>query len=288
MKFWQAVTWAETSQLCGIAECAESLGFEGLMSADHALYPSSLSGGYPYSTSGMPPQTGDSEYPDMWTSCAVMAARTSRLKFVCGVYVLPLRNPIEVAKQAATLAILSGGRFVLGIGSGWMKEEFDIYGVPFETRGARMDEMLEIMSGLWGGDWFEYHGQHFDIPKIKVSPTPQSDIPFYFGGDAIRALKRAARLGAGWINTGNTPEEIPPLVGRIQDLRREAGTDTQDFEILCGVYAEPDAGLYRRLEDAGVTATISLPFSMALGERSTLDDKKRFMEHYASTIINAF
>ena len=109
MKFWQSITWAETDQLCDIARFAESLGYEGVIGADHALYPKTMRPDYPYSESGYPPQTADSEYPDMWTSAAAITSVTERLRYVCGVYVLPLRSPIEVAKQAATLATLPKG-----------------------------------------------------------------------------------------------------------------------------------------------------------------------------------
>ena len=139
MKFWQAVTWAETEQLIEIAKFAEECGFEGLMGGDHALWPNSLEPAYPYSDSGYPPQVEESEYPDQWVSIAAMAASTTTLKFTTGVYILPLRNPIEVAKATATLSILSGGRFILGAGAGWMKEEFDVYAVDFSTRGKRLD-----------------------------------------------------------------------------------------------------------------------------------------------------
>ncbi len=288
MKFWQAITWAETDQLIEIAKFADELGFEGLMSGDHALYPVNLSGGYPYSESGMPPQTIDSEYADMWTSFAAMAAVTSQLKFVCGVYVLPLRNPIEVAKQAATLAILSRGRFILGSGAGWMKEEFDIYGVDFKTRGKRMDEMLSVLRGLWGEEPFEFHGEHFDFDKMKVTPTPDVKVPIYFGGTAPIALRRAAQQGDGWINTGNRADEIPALMTTLADLRAESERIDEPFETLCGLYDSPDAGLYKNLYEQGMTSAINLPFSFTLGERSTIDEKKQLMENFANKIISQF
>lgn len=288
MKFWQAITWAETQQLPAIAQFAEEVGFAGVLGGDHALYPQSLSGGYPYSETGMPPQTADSEYPDMWTSSAAMAAVTKRLKFFCGVYVLPLRHPIEVAKQAATLDLLSDGRFILGVGSGWMKEEFDIYGVDFASRGKRFDEILEILIGLWHGDWFEYHGSHFDFPAIKISPIPSKAIPFYFGGNATIALKRAARLGSGWMNTGNSEEELIALIKTINGYRKEAGRSSEAFDIVGGVYAEPAVDLYRRLEDAGMTSAVNLPFAFVLGNSSSIDAKKRMMEEYAKKIIKFF
>jgi len=288
MKFWQSVSWAETEQLCDIARFAEELGFEGLIGADHALYPQTMRPDYPYSESGVPPQTAESEYPDMWTSFAAMAAVTSRVKLVCGVYVLPIRNPIEVAKQAATLAILSQGRFVLGVGTGWMREEFEIYGVDFASRGRRMDEMIEVMQGLWTGEYFEYHGEFFDFDPIVVSPVSRWRVPLYFGGAAPVALRRTARVGDGWLNTGNTPEEVPVVLAELARLRDQAGRAALPFETLIGVYADPDVELFRRLEDAGMTSGIHLPFSFAFGGPSTLDQKKALMDGFAEKILRHF
>jgi probable F420-dependent oxidoreductase len=288
MKFWQSVTWAETDQLCEIAGFAEELGFEGLVGADHALYPKTMRPDYPYSETGLPYQDANSEYPDMWTSFAAMAAVTKRVKLVCGVYVLPLRHPIEVAKQAATLAILSQGRFVLGVGTGWMREEFDIYGVDFAGRGRRMDEMIEVMQGLWAGEMFEYHGEFFDFDPIVVSPRPTHPIPIYFGGSAPVALRRTARIGDGWIGTGNTPEEVPGMMNELARLRAEAGRSGDPFETLVGVYAEPELDVFRGLEDSGMTAGIHLPFAFAFDGPSTLDRKKALMEGFAERVIRHF
>jgi probable F420-dependent oxidoreductase len=288
MKFWQPVTWAETEQLCEIAKFAEACGFEGLMGADHALYPQTMAPDYPYSDTGLPPQTAEHEYPDMWTSFAAMAAVTTKIKFVCGVYVLPIRNPIEVAKQAATLAILSQGRFALGAGTGWMKEEFDAYEVPFSGRGKRMDEMLEIMQGLWAGEMFEYHGEHFDFPPIQVSPHSPYPVPLYFGGTAKVALRRAARVGDGWIGAGNAPKDVPGVIQQLQELRREYGRDHLPFDTLVGVYAVPDRLLFESLLDSGMTSGLNMPFAYALGTRSSLDDKKKMMETFAEDVIRHF
>jgi probable F420-dependent oxidoreductase len=288
MKFWQSVSWAETDQLCEIARFAEELGFEGLIGADHALYPKTMIPAYPYSESVVPPQTAESEYPDMWTSFAAMAAVTTRVKLVCGVYVLPLRNPIEVAKQAATLAILSEGRFVLGVGTGWMREEFDIYGVDFASRGRRMDEMIEVMQGLWTGQFFEYHGEFFDFDPIVISPVSRWRVPIYFGAAAKVALRRAARVGDGWLNTGNTIEEIPPLLDELARMRAEAGRSDVPFDTVVGVYGDPGADGFRRLEEAGMTSGIHLPFHFALGGPSSLDRKKQLMERFAEDVLRHF
>ena len=288
MKFWQPVTWAETEQLCEIAKFAEQCGFEGLMGADHALFPGKMAPDYPYSDNGLPPQTAEHEYPDMWTSFAAMAAVTTTIKLVCGVYVLPIRNPIEVAKQSATLAILSQGRFALGVGSGWMKEEFDAYDVSFKGRGKRMDEMLEVMQGLWSGDLFEYHGQHFDFPPIQISPHSRQPVPLYFGGTAEVALKRAARIGDGWIGAGNAPEDVPVVVKHLQELRKEYGRDHLPFDTLVGVYAAPDKALFDSLQGSGMTSGLNMPFAYALGTRSSLEDKKQMMARFAEDVIRHF
>lgn len=288
MKFWQSITWAETDQLCDIARLAEELGFEGIVGADHALYPEKMEPIYPYSETGVPPQSASSEYPDMWTSTAAMAAVTNRIRFVCGVYVLPLREPIEVAKQAATLSILSKGRFVLGAGVGWMKEEFDIYGVDFASRGRRMDEMIEVLQGLWTGEYFEFHGEFFDFDRIVVSPRPSHPIPIYFGGAAPVALRRTARVGDGWIGAGNTPEEVPRVLAEIERMRREFGQSDKPFDSLIGLYAPPSVDLFRRLEDAGMTSGIHLPFSFAFDGPSTIDQKKALMEKFAEDIVRHF
>lgn len=288
MKFWQSITWAETEQLLDLARHAESLGFEGIVGADHALYPKTMAAGYPYSETGYPPQNADSEYPDMWTSCAAMAAVTTRLRFVCGVYVLPLRDPFEVAKQAATLSTLSRGRFVLGSGVGWMKEEFEIYGVDFRSRGRRMNEMIEVMQGLWTGEYFEYHGEFFDFAPVVVSPKPSHPIPLYFGGTASVALRRAARVGDGWIGAGNTPEEVPVVLAELERMRTEAGRSDRAFDSLVGLYAEPSVDLFRRMEDAGMTSGIHLPFHFAFDGPSTIDQKKRLMDDFAEKILRHF
>ncbi|MCA9505852.1 MAG: LLM class F420-dependent oxidoreductase [Myxococcota bacterium] len=285
MKFWQSVSWAETEQLCDLARFAEELGFEGLIGADHAFYPKTMQPGYPYSATGVPPQTAESEYPDMWTSFAAMAAVTKRVKLVCGVYVLPIRNPIEVAKQAATLAILSQGRFVLGVGTGWMREEFDVYGVDFDSRGRRMDEMIEVMQGLWKGGFFEYHGEFFDFDPIVISPVSRWRVPIYFGAGAKVALRRTARIGDGWLNTGNTIDEVPGLLATLARMRAEAGRADVPFDAVVGVYGNPTLDDYRRLEDAGMTSGIHLPFHFAFGGPSTLDRKKRLMEDFAESTL---
>ena len=289
MKFWQAITWAETDQLIEIAKFAEEMGFHGLMSGDHAVYPESIVPDYPYSQDGLPPMQPDDEYPDQTAIFAAMAAVTQRLRFVCGVYVLPLRNPHEVARAMATLSIMSDNRCVLGIGVGWMKEEFDIYGVDFRKRGKITDEMIEVMHKLWRGGMVEHHGEHFDFPRVQLSPSPQQQPPIYVGGASDVALRRTARIGDGYVGAGTLPEDVAPLLARLQELRKECGRDHLPFEAMLGISDVPSYDLYARLAEDGLQSTVAPPFFYALGKKkSTLDEKKRFMEDYANRIIHKF
>ena len=289
MKFWQAITWAETEQLPDIARCAEELGFHGLMSGDHAVYPESIAPDYPYSENGLPPMQPDDEYPDQTAIFAAMAAVTCKLLFTCGVYVLPLRNPHEVARATATLAVLSGDRFILGAGVGWMKEEFDIYGVDFRQRGKMTDEMIDVLHKLWDGEMVEHHGEYFDFPRVQLSPAPATHPPIYIGGSSEIALRRAARVGSGYIGAGTLPEEVAPLLQRLEALRGEYQRDHLPFEAMLGIMAAPGVALYRRLQEEGLESTVAPPFFYALGKKhSSLDEKKRYMESYAEDIIRHF
>ena len=289
MKFWQAITWAETDQLIEIARFAEEMGFHGLMSGDHAVYPESIVPNYPYSESGVPPMQPDDEYPDQTAIFAAMAAVTSKLLFTCGVYVLPLRNPHEVARASATLAILSDNRFILGVGIGWMKEEFDIYGVDFHQRGKITDEIIEVLQSLWSGQMVEYHGAHFDFPRVQLSPAPSTHPPIYVGGSSEIALRRAARVGGGYIGAGTAPDDVGPLLQRLNELRQEYGRDHLPFEAMIDISASPSLTLYQRLADRGLESTVAPPFQYALGKKhSTVDEKKQFMETYAESIMRHF
>ncbi|NQX89232.1 MAG: TIGR03619 family F420-dependent LLM class oxidoreductase [Halioglobus sp.] len=289
MKFWQAITWAETDQLLDIARFAEELGFHGLMSGDHAVYPESIRPHYPYSDSGLPPMQADDEYPDQTAIFASMAAVTRKLHFICGVYVLPLRNPHEVARASATLAVLTENRFILGAGVGWMQEEFEIYGVDFHQRGKITDEMIDVLRSLWGGGMVEYHGTYFDFPRVQLSPVPSIPPAIYIGGTSQAALRRAARVGNGYVGAGTAPEEVGPLLQRLHALRREYGRHQMPFEALLGISALPGVDLYRRLAEDGLESTVAPPFQYLLGKkRSTLDEKKRVMEGYAEKILRHF
>ena len=188
-----------------LARAAEEAGFHGVLLSDHLFFPEKLHSRYPYSPDGKPGFDGDTVFPEVWTSIAAMAAATTRLHFSTLVFVLPLRNPLEVAKTLGTLSLLSGGRVALGCGAGWIREEFEQLGVDFSTRGKRFDEMIAVMRALWRGGMVEHHGRFFDFGRIQMSPAPRAPVPIYVGGlsDAGAAPRRPARRRLDRDRTGS-------------------------------------------------------------------------------------
>jgi alkanesulfonate monooxygenase SsuD/methylene tetrahydromethanopterin reductase-like flavin-dependent oxidoreductase (luciferase family) len=161
-----------------------------------------------------------------------------------------------MAKQVSSTAVLTDNRLLLGVGTSPWPEDYTVCGVPWEGRGKRMDEMIEVMRGLMAGGFFEYHGDVFDLPSIKMSPTPSKPVPILIGGHHEAALKRAAISGDGWLHGGGDPADLPGLLERLAELRRQHGTDAKPFEVhVISLDAYSPKGV-RRLEDLGVTDVI--------------------------------
>ena len=298
MKFWQSIAFAEAEHLTGIAKIAEDLGFFGVINSDHLFLTRATGSDYPYTQDGKMTHSLDCNFTDVWCSFAAMAAVTTRLQFTSSVYLLPLRNPIEVAKMAGACALISGNRVAVGFGVGWQKEEFEAMGVDFHTRGKRTDEMIEVMRKIWDGGIISHHGRFFNFDQIEVQPVPSQTVPLYCGGISHPALQRAATLCDGYVGPGHRIEDVPALIAELNRLRAEAGRGNLPFETIIPILPidlTRGADDYKRLEDMGVTATFLPPFNAAavdrgrttgLGAASTLGDKKRFMERFAENIIS--
>lgn len=289
MKFWQSIAFTEADQLMEVARICDEIGFDGVMISDHLLHFEHMQSRYPYSADGKPPSFGaDTAWPECWSIIAAMAAVTKRIRFVTNVFILPLRNPIEVAKAAASVATFCDGRLILGAGAGWMKEEFDVLGVDFATRGKRFDECITVLRKLWTGQAVEHHGRFFDFPPVRMCPVPPQPIPVYIGGMTPAALQRAARLGDGWIGAGQSPEQVLETVKQLKHLRAEAGRDSKPFEVIVPLTTTPEVGELKRLANAGVGGIVSYPFTFTLGPTSTLAQKRAYLQTYADTIISKF
>ncbi len=283
MKVWIIAPWLAASEIVELARHAEALGFEGIMGADHGFVPRTMENAYLYSEDGAPPIHGGMPYPDVWTTIAAMASVTERLRFSTAVYVLPLRNPIEVAKALGNLALLSNDRVVLGAGAGWMKEEFEVYGVDFKTRGKRMVETITVMRKLWAGGYVAHEGEIFQFPPLQLSPAPGQAIPIYLGGASDLALKRSARLAQGWIGAGNDIEEVPEILSKLNDWRAEYGREEEDFETVIAVRQLHQIDQVKKLEEQGMSSAV---FGFE-DYQSPLIEKLTQMEQFAKHLMPA-
>ncbi len=286
MKLWQSLAFSEPDQLVDLARCAEECGFHGVLLSDHLVFPGTLTSKYPYAPDGKPMFDGKVPFPDPWVMVAALAQVTTKLRFSTLVYVLPLRDPFDVAKSVGTAALLSNGRLMLGAGAGWMKEEYDAVGIDFRTRGKRFDEMIEVMRKLWTGNMVEHHGKIFDFGPMQMSPVPARPVPIGIGGVSDAAFRRAARLGDGWMGSGNTPEEVPEVLGRLRELRKEYGREKDPFTAIVPLTASLDVDLLRRMEQQhGLTDTVIYPFHFTLGPKSTLQQKCELMRRTADELV---
>lgn len=294
MRFWQAVAFLPTDQLLDVARAADELGFHGIMISDHVFFPKDLQSAYPYSPTGAPVWEPSTPWPDPWVLAGAITAVTTRLHVATNIYIAAARNPFVVAKMVGTAAVLSGNRVELGVGAGWMKEEFDQLGQDFHTRGKRLDEMIEVLRALWRGGMVEHHGQHYDFPPVEMSPAPTVPVPIYGGGHSAPALRRAARLCDGWIGNAYTLEGCLDYVGRMKAELAAAGRTGEAFEIVVAVLAMPDVDLFRQLEEAGVTGLLCAPWmttdidptgGATADYGNSLEFKRRALEQFAETII---
>jgi alkanesulfonate monooxygenase SsuD/methylene tetrahydromethanopterin reductase-like flavin-dependent oxidoreductase (luciferase family) len=214
-----------------------------------------------------------------------LGAVTQTLRFTTFVVKLPIRNPVLIAKSACSVAVLTQNRFGFGMGLSPWPEDFEVTGTDWTTRGARMDEMIEIIRGLSRGGYFAYHGVHYEIPSIKQSPVPTRPIPFLIGGHAEPALRRAARLGDGWMHAGSDAATLVRLLARLRALRCEHGREREPFEIhAISLDAYSPDGV-RRLEDQGVTDVIVGFRNVYEKDTQTLQEKVDALRGYADRVI---
>ncbi len=281
MKFVISLAFNPTTDLCDIARAADEAGFGALGISDHVVHPRTIRTPYPYTPDGSPRWQPFTEWPDPWVAIAAMAAVTSRIRFLTSIYVLPMRNPFLVAKQIATAAVMSDNRVALGVGTGWMEEEFDLMQQPFRQRGKRMDEMIQVLASLWGGGWVEHHGEFYDFEQLEMSPVPTQPIPVYVGGVSKRALRRAATNSDGWISDLHSTDELASIVEDLHAKHTDSARAGDPFEIIASVNDAFDLDGYRRLRDIGVTHLQTVPwFFYGNGDdvQSKCDGVRRFAE----------
>jgi len=227
--------FAQPEAAATFARAAEEAGFESIWTVEHVVVPSGYESTYPYDPSGKMPGGEDSPIPDPLIWLSYLAGVTTQIKLATGVLILPQRNPVVLAKELATLDHLSGGRLLLGIGVGWLEEEFDAIGVPFRERGARTDENVGAMRALWSEETATFEGEHVSFRDCFMSPKPvHGSVPVHVGGHTEIAARRAGRLGDGFFPGKGSHEELDHLFELVRSTAKEHGRDPDAIEMTTG------------------------------------------------------
>jgi probable F420-dependent oxidoreductase len=287
VRFSYAESMTDPSFYAPLARAAEAAGYDSMVVPDSICYPREADSVYPFNPDGTREFLEDKPFLEPFSLIPALGAVTERLRFVTFVLKLPVRNPVLVAKQVTSVAVLTGGRLVLGVGTSPWREDYEVLGVPWARRGLRMDESLAIVRGLAAGGYFEFHGELLDLPPVKISPVPAAPVPVLIGGHGEAALRRAAEGGDGWLHGGGDPADLPGLLARLAELRRQAGTGDRPFEVhvISADAYRPDG--VRRLEEQGVTDVIvgfRWPYETG-PDTEPLAAKLDHLRRYADTVI---
>jgi probable F420-dependent oxidoreductase len=289
VRFTYAEAMTDVAYYRPLAEAAEAAGFDGFLVPDSICYPFESDATYPYTPDGDRRFIEDKAFLEPFSMIPYLGAVTERIRFVVSVLKLTVRHPVLVAKQAASTAVLTDDRLTLGIGTSPWPEDYEVCGVPFERRGQRADESLDIIAGLLTGDWFEHHGEVYDVPRIKQCPVPSRHLPILVGGHARPALRRAAERGDGWIHGGGDPEALPGLIDEVLALRADTDRAQDPFEVhVISMDAYTVDGI-RRLEELGVTdVVVGFRWTYQVGpDTEPLQRKLDALRRYADTVIAA-
>jgi alkanesulfonate monooxygenase SsuD/methylene tetrahydromethanopterin reductase-like flavin-dependent oxidoreductase (luciferase family) len=288
MRFSYAESMVDPAFYLPLAQAAEEAGYDGMVVPDSICYPQESDSSYPFSPDHSREFLDDKPFIEPFSLIPAMGVVTEHLRFITFVLKLPTRHPLLVAKQATSVAVLTGNRLALGVGTSPWPEDYELCDVPWEGRGQRMDEAVDIVRGLSAGGYFEYHGEVYDLPPVKISPTPDAPLPILVGGHATPALRRAARSD-GWLHGGGDPGDLPLLLERLQKLREDVGTSARPFEVhVISADAYSVDGI-RRLEDQGVTDVIvgfRWPYEKG-PDTEALQVKIDNLRRYADDVISA-
>jgi probable F420-dependent oxidoreductase len=286
MRFSFAESMCDPSQYLPMAIACEQNGWDSFVVPDSVLYPRDSDSTYPYTDDGNRQFLEGKPFIEPFTLIPALGAVTERLRFTTFVVKLPIRQPVIVAKQAMSVAVLTGNRFGFGIGLSPWPDDFAATGTDWKSRGKRMDEMIEILRGLETGEYFEFHGKHYDLPAIKMCPAPTERIPLLIGGHSDAALRRAARVGNGWMHAGGgQASDLDAQLVRLTELRKEYGRESEPFEIhVISMDAYTLDGI-KKLEDRGITDCIVGFRNAYEPDTQTLQQKLDAIQGFADSVI---
>lgn len=266
--------------LARLAGAAEDAGLESMWTVEHVVIPVGYQSPYPYSPSGKIPGPENVPIPDPLLPLAFAAAVTKRIRLATGVMILPQRHPAYVAKEVATLDVLSNGRAILGIGSGWLAEEFDTVGVPFRERGARTNEAIRAVRSLWAPEARPFEGKFYRWPAVESNPKPvqRPGVPIVVGGHSEAAARRAARLGDGFFPARGDVETLTKLFAILREECAKIGRKPESIELTTGL-GKPDLDTVKRYRDMGLSRLAISPSGF------DEDSVRKGLEEFATKVI---
>lgn len=289
MRFTLNITMLEPEQYVPLAKAAEEAGFYAASVSDSLFYPKEVIGEYPYHEGrefldGKP-------FVEPFVAISTMAAVTEKLQFSTYVLKMAIREPLVLAKSVLSTAVITNNRLRLGAGlSPWL-DDFKYCQVDWEGRGERFDEMIAILRGLQSGEYFTFHGKHFDFPELKMCPTPTEPVKITVGGHAKPALRRAARIGDGWVSANLTRLVMKSMINQLNEFRREYGTDKRDDYIIQGMLSDIDVfdiNGYREGQDMGMTDITLIPWGVYNMQPLTLAERIDAIKRFGDEVIGKF
>ena len=288
MKFATTVAMIDPAFYVPVARAAEAAGFDTIAVPDSIGYPQESSSNYPYNPDGTREFLENKPFLEPLTAIAAMGAATERIEFHTFVLKMPMRHPVVLAKEATSVAVLTGDRLVLGVGSSPWRDDYEIVGLPWERRGRRFDECIDVVRGLAGGGYFGFAGEFYEFPPVKLNPVPARPLRIAIGGHSDANLRRAARVD-GWMAAGGSFEDVERWVGGIAEARGALGREREPFEIYATTIESFSADGVKRLEDLGVTHTSGgfgrfNPYGVA-ADPETLQEKVDNLNRYADDVI---
>ena len=297
MKHWiSLVNVPEVDQYIDLARHAEDLGYHGITIADHLVMPTGdLESRYPYTPDGKMWWPEDTPWPDPWVTLTAIGVATKELRLATNIYLAALRDPFTAARAVAAASVFTGGRIRCGVSAGWIKEEYDLLGIDFRTRGRRLDETIEVMRKLWTGESVDHEGEFFSFRNALASPKPPEPVRVWSGGASKAAMRRAAR-NDGWLGVPMMADQLIETIEEFSKLREEFGRADEPFDFGCSLIQPLTEELEGRLDALGAHHNLVLPWVVTPWGRApwlkddddpaTLDGKKRAMERFANKVIH--
>lgn len=283
METWQNLGFTPAEMLVELAVAAERVGFDGVSLPEHLVTPTTITTPNPYVPAGGAGYAPETPFVDPFVAFGAIGSRTTTLRMLANVYVLPLRHLFVAAKSVSSAAVMTGNRLVLGVGIGWLREEFAAAGASFDDRGARTDDMLVLLERLLRGEVVESSGAHHEFAELRITPTPNKPVPVLVGGASGPALRRAARAD-GWIGVNYTEQALLPILARLRGIREAVGDAHRPFQVVVSRPPDFDREMAARYAAAGVTGMVNRPTIFAVGETASVAEHESAMREFVDLV----